>query len=100
MTPTVEPVDASHCVPRAHAGDRAQKPGLFLMTNSFEMGGSERQFAALAQSLAGSPFRVQLGCLAKVGSLLQGQNDVVEFSVGRNLYGAKSIRARLQFARY
>ena len=61
---------------------------------------SERQFVILAESLATSPFHVRLGCLAKRGGLLNERNDVEEFPVGGKLYGPKSIRARLQLARY
>jgi len=77
-----------------------QSPGLFLMTNSFEMGGSERQFISLAESLKTSPFSLQVGCLAKRGSLVPALKDVAEFPVGGNLYGPRSIRTRLRLARY
>ncbi len=42
-------------------------PRLFLMTNSFETGGSERQFAALANSFRASSFHPHFGCIAKRG---------------------------------
>ena len=52
--------------------DSTQPPRLFLMTNSFETGGSERQFAALAQSFRLSSFRPSIGCIARRGSFLDG----------------------------
>ncbi|MGO9085989.1 MAG: glycosyltransferase [Candidatus Sulfotelmatobacter sp.] len=75
-------------------------PGVFLMSNSFETGGSERQFAALARSLNASLFRVQLGCIARRGDFLDGLDNVEEFPLGGNLYGWQSMRARMRLARY
>jgi glycosyltransferase involved in cell wall biosynthesis len=79
---------------------KADRPGLFLMTNSFETGGSERQFSALARSLADTPFRPHIGCIAKRGGFLAGFDDVSEFPVGGNLYGSDSMRARWRLARH
>src|ERR1700677_2216987 len=74
--------------------------GIFLMTNSLETGGSERQFAALARSLNRQIFRVHLGCIQRKGPFLEGLGDVAEFPVGGSLYGAESLRARWRLARY
>jgi glycosyltransferase involved in cell wall biosynthesis len=70
------------------------------MTDSFDTGGSERQFAALASSLDPALFNVHVGCLQKRGGFLQGLERAVEFSPGGNLYGLHSLRARLRLARY
>jgi len=75
-------------------------PSLFLMTNSFETGGRERQFAALAQSFHASSFRPQIGCIAKRGSFLEGFDGVMEFPLGGNLYGVRSMQTRLRLARH
>ena len=80
--------------------DSTQPPRLFLMTNSFETGGSERQFAALAQSFWVSSFRPSIGCIARRGSFLDGFEEVLEFPIGGNLYGVRSMQARLRLARY
>jgi glycosyltransferase involved in cell wall biosynthesis len=71
-------------------------PRTFLMTNSFETGGSERQFAALARSLNPTAYRVYLGCIQQTGSTLLSK--VPNFSLGGNLYGWKSMWARLRLA--
>ena len=84
---------AAKCVER-------QLPGVFLMTNSFDTGGSERQFAALAGSLDANLFRVSIGCVTKRGGFLDGLGEVTEFPVGGNLYGARSMQARLRLARH
>src|SRR5277367_2666517 len=70
------------------------------MTDSFETGGSERQFAALAGSLDTDLFRVSIGCVTKRGGFLDGLGEVTEFPLGGNLYGARSMQARLRLARH
>ena len=80
--------------------ESTQPPRLFLMTNSFETGGSERQFAALAQSFRLSSFRPSIGCIARRGRFLDGFEEVLEFPIGGNLYGLRSMQARLRLARY
>ena len=86
--------------PASAAQATSARPAVFLMTNSFDTGGSERQFVALAGALSGGPFRAQIGCLAKQGSLLEGFESSAEFPVGGSLYGWNSIRARLRLARH
>jgi L-malate glycosyltransferase len=73
-------------------------PGLFLMTDSFETGGSERQFAALARSLNPAAFRVRLGCIQRRGAFLNGLGSVSECPLGGSLYGVKSLWARFRLA--
>jgi L-malate glycosyltransferase len=84
----------------AAQGIESQLPGVFLMTDSFDTGGSERQFAALAVSLDANLFRVGIGCVTKRGSFLDGLGEVTEFPLGGNLYGARSMQARLRLARH
>ena len=94
-------------IPRRSAGEsnlsspaKPSAPGVFLMTDSFETGGSERQFAALAQSLDSSLFRVHLGCIQRRGAFLEGLGQVAQFGLGGSLYGLHSIRARLRLRRH
>jgi len=75
-------------------------PGLFLMTDSFETGGSERQFAELAASVNPVNFRVQLGCIQRRGRFLEGFGHVPEFSLGSSLYSPKSFWTRFRLAQY
>jgi glycosyltransferase involved in cell wall biosynthesis len=70
------------------------------MINSFETGGSERQFAALARSLDPESFRLHLGCVMQKGSFLEGFGDVPTFGLGGSLYKWQSIMARLRLARH
>jgi glycosyltransferase involved in cell wall biosynthesis len=81
-------------------GDDRSLPGIFLMTDSFDTGGSERQFAALAKSLDPHSFRLHLGCIQKRGAFLDGLNDVQEFPLGGSLYRIGSLQARWKLGRH
>jgi L-malate glycosyltransferase len=82
------------------AASPAGRVRLFLMTNSFETGGSERQFAVLAHNLRPEQIQVLLGCIQRKGPFADDFGDVPEFWLGSNLYGWKSWRARLRLSRY
>jgi glycosyltransferase involved in cell wall biosynthesis len=70
------------------------------MVNSLETGGSERQFAALAQSLDPERFRRHLGCIQQKGAFLEGLGEIPQFRLGGSLYGLKSLRTRFRLARH
>ena len=72
---------------------------LFLMTNTFETGGSERQFTVLAQNLAPPQFQTHLGCIRRYGPLALDFPDVPEFPLGGSLYGWRSLRTRFNLSR-
>ena len=82
-----------------YAADGRCRPGVFLMTDSFETGGSERQFAALARSVDPSSFRMLLGCIQRRGAFLESLPEVRQIELGGSLYGFRSLRARLLLAR-
>ena len=69
-------------------------PGVFLMIDSLQTGGSERQFVALSQSLDRTRFRVSLGCMQRIGPLLEGL-QLDQFPLGGNLYGFRSWKTRM-----
>jgi len=71
-----------------------------LMTNSFETGGSERQFIALAQHLDPARFSLKLGCLSERGPLRQQVGKADVFPMGGRLYSVKSLHSRIRLARY
>jgi glycosyltransferase involved in cell wall biosynthesis len=75
------------------------RPGVFLIINSLETGGSERQFAELAGALDPAQFRVHLGCLQKKGSFLDG-NGMRHFPVRGSLYRWHSIKSRYLMAKH
>jgi L-malate glycosyltransferase len=75
-------------------------PAVFLMTNTLETGGSERQFITLARALDREEFAVELGCLKRKGPLLREVEEIAEFSPGGSLYGVQSLRARMALLRH
>jgi L-malate glycosyltransferase len=70
---------------------------VFLMINSFETGGSERQFALLAEAL---DLPVHLGCIMRRGSFLAEFGDIPTFGLGGSLYRLKSLKTRIRLARH
>jgi glycosyltransferase involved in cell wall biosynthesis len=76
-------------------------PGaIFLMINSLETGGTERQFVEIARSLRDEGVQVRLGCLQRKGPFLEGLGDLYLSPLGGSLYGAQSIRSRWQLMRH
>ena len=77
----------------------AQSPvRLFLMTNTFETGGSERQFAVLAQNVQPEKFQLYLGCIRRAGPFADAFGPVPEFRLGGSLFGWRSLRTRLRLS--
>ncbi len=74
-------------------------PAIFLMTNSFETGGSERQFTVLADSLNRKLLRIELGCIGQGGAFRKGMGEVTSVPPGGNVYGLNSWRSRIALAR-
>ncbi len=70
------------------------------MMDSLRTGGSERQFAALAQALDRSRFALHLGCIRKEGGFAASLGGITEFPLGGSLYGSQSLRTRLRLARH
>jgi L-malate glycosyltransferase len=81
------------------AGAPAQA-GVFLMTNSFERGGSERQFVELARALRPGKYSVQLGCCQPKGVLREEIGRVHHFGLGGSLYRLQSMRSRYRLAHH
>ena len=73
---------------------------IFLMIDSLETGGSERQFAELARSLDPVAFDVHLGCLQQGGPFARDLGEMQHFPLGGSLYGLRSLRTRLGMARH
>ena len=70
------------------------------MINTFETGGSERQFTLLAQNIGAPAFQLHLGCVSHRGPLAEHFGDVPQFPLGGSLFGWKSLRARLDLSRH
>jgi glycosyltransferase involved in cell wall biosynthesis len=79
----------------------AAKPvSLFLMVNTFETGGSERQFTVLAQNLSANDFQLHLGCVSHRGEFADQFKEVPQFPLGGSLFGWKSVRTRFNLSRH
>ncbi|HTT25179.1 MAG TPA: glycosyltransferase [Candidatus Sulfotelmatobacter sp.] len=68
---------------------------VLLMTNTLEVGGSERQFALLVESLSLDRFEVQPACLKRIGGLVARLGEIPEFPVGGGLVGLRALRSQL-----
>ena len=92
--------DAASTASAVEAETTPPKRGVFLMNESFETGGSERQFSALAQSLDRDRFRVSLGCLRNRGSFSDALGEIMAFPVRGSLYKLESWKTRARLARF
>jgi len=85
--------------PFANGRDRTR---LLEFITSFQIGGTERQVLNLSNGLDPEQFELQIGCLDKVGPLLEEVTSkgipVSEYKT-KNLYNVGAMRARLRFAR-
>ncbi len=73
---------------------------LFLMVNTFETGGSERQFTVLAQNFKAPQFQVNVGCINPRGPLAHHFPGAPRFPLGGSLFGLQSLRSRLKLSRH
>lgn len=73
---------------------------VFLMIDSLQTGGTERQFAEIARSLGKDSFQVHLGCLQKTGPFLEGLGELYLSEPGGSLYSMTSIRSRWRLMRH
>jgi glycosyltransferase involved in cell wall biosynthesis len=73
---------------------------VFLMTNTLETGGSERQFALLAQSLRAHGVRVELGCIERRGPLVESLPAMPEFRLYGRLYSLRSLGTRVALGKH
>ena len=78
----------------AGSGRTASRPRVLLMTNTLEVGGSERQFAALVESISRERFDVHPACLRWIGGLTARLGEIPEFPPGGSLIGLRAQRAR------
>jgi glycosyltransferase involved in cell wall biosynthesis len=72
----------------------------FLMVNSLETGGTERQFVKITRALRARQVPLHLGCIKKEGAFIADAGDAEEFRLGGSLYGLQSIRTRWRLARH
>lgn len=97
MGPTVHPESFVAAQSKTSIGAR---PSVFLMTQDFQTGGSERQFTLLAGALPQGPFDVHLGCVRRRGKIPPGLKDLPEFRLGGNVFSLRAWRSRVSLKRY
>jgi len=98
--PATEPPSLTQTLPAEPSGLPDRTISLFLMANTFETGGSERQFTVLAQNLIPPQFQTHVGCVSRRGPLAQHFPDAAQFPLGGSLYGWQSLRTRLNLVRH
>jgi glycosyltransferase involved in cell wall biosynthesis len=90
-TATVQSVAGAGCTPSL--SPPFSEP-VFLMVNSLERGGTERQFVETARALRSEGVPIHLGCVTKQGPFVQEAGQLSEFPLGGSLYGIQSLRTR------
>jgi len=98
--PATEPASLTRTLPADPSGLSDRPISLFLMANTFETGGSERQFTVLAQNLKPPQFQTHVGCVSRRGPLAHHFPDAPQFPLGGSLYGWQSLRTRLNLSRH
>jgi L-malate glycosyltransferase len=76
------------------------RPVISLMTNSLDVGGSEKQFVSLVEGLNRQRFDVQPACLRRTGGLAARIGEIPEFPPGGSLFRMQSLRARVEMGRH
>lgn len=72
----------------------------FLMINTLETGGTERQFVEMVRALRADQVPVHLACVRNRGALAEGLGELPEFRLGGKLYGLQSMRSRWRLQRH
>jgi glycosyltransferase involved in cell wall biosynthesis len=86
--------------PAAAAAGSSNRTKVLLMTNTLEVGGSERQFAMLVESLSRERFEVNPACLRWIGGLTARLGPMPQFPLGGKLIGLHAQRAQWAMMRY
>ena len=73
---------------------------VFLMVNTLETGGTERQFVEMTRALRADRVPVHLGCVRNRGAFAEGLGELAEFRLGGSLYGLQSMRSRWRLQRH
>ena len=89
-----------HSAPLPEYAVAPTRPVISLMTNSLDVGGSEKQFVSLVEGLNREQFDVQPACLRRTGGLAARMGEIPEFAPGGSLFNMQSLRARLEMGRH
>jgi glycosyltransferase involved in cell wall biosynthesis len=72
---------------------------LFMMMESLRMGGSERQFAVLAEAFRRGPFDLHLGCIQRSGKFLEDLGEIGEYPLGGSFLTLRALRSLSRLVR-
>jgi L-malate glycosyltransferase len=67
---------------------------VWLMTNTLEVGGSERQFVTVVESLSRERLDVHAACLRRMGGFAERLGEIPEFPPGGRMIGVTAQRAQ------
>lgn len=73
---------------------------VFLMVNTLETGGTERQFVEMTRALRAHGIPVHLGCVRNQGRFAYELGDLAEFRLGGSTYGLQSMKSRWSLVRH
>jgi L-malate glycosyltransferase len=96
----LSPLASAHQSGSFPAAQKLSRDKVFLMTNTLEVGGSERQFAMLVESLNRERFEVQPACLRWTGGLTARLGKIPEFPLGGRLIGFQAQRTQWDLFRH
>ena len=77
---------------RAEVQKSAHSSPIFLMTESLQTGGTERQFSLAARALR-ADFDVRLGCVSRSGSFVDDVGEIGEYPTGTSMLGPVALRS-------
>jgi glycosyltransferase involved in cell wall biosynthesis len=77
-----------------------QRLRLFMMIDSLQTGGSERQFALMVGAFKRRPIDLDLGCLQRQGKFLQGLEEIVEYPTGGSFLTLRTQTSLLRLASF
>ena len=102
MSPLEEIGTIAHAsaLDRETRSSRLLRDPVFLMVNSLEAGGTERQFVETTRALRAQRIPIHVGCLIKNGLFADALGDLAEFPLGGSLYGVQALRSRWRLARH
>ena len=85
--------------PEGGSSQPNEKFGVFLMIDSLQIGGTERQFTTLTQKIDREQFCLRLGCLQRKGPFLESIGEISEFRLGGSFFTVQAQRARWELRR-
>ena len=100
VQPTPPSLAAATLSPRNQRPVESSTTNVFLMTNSGDTGGTERQFAVMAEALKHGRFHIETGCILKRGPFLDSLPEIRQFPLGGSFLSRKALRSALALRKH